>query len=84
MEKSKIVSFNPPPKERIISILSQRIDPSTFEVKTYQKKPTEEEACEAVKDAALIITYPGGPHITRKILEAARGVKLIQFFSRIR
>jgi len=81
MSKSKIVSFNPTPKERIISILSNQIDPSTFEVKAYHKKPTEEEACEAVKDATLIITYPGGPYITRQILEAAHGTKLIQFFS---
>jgi len=79
--KFKIVSFNGPPKEYITSNLSSRIDPSTFEVKAIQKKPTEEEACVAVKGATLIIIVPGGLYMNRKTLEAARGVKLIQFFS---
>jgi lactate dehydrogenase-like 2-hydroxyacid dehydrogenase len=77
MSKSKIILFNGPPKEYIISNLSSRIDPSTFEV----KKPPEEEACEAVRDATLIIAYPGKIHLDEKILEASSNVKLIQFFS---
>jgi len=77
MIKSKIILFNGPPKEYIISNLSSRIDPSTFEV----QKPTEEEACEAVKDATLIIAFPGTIYLDNKILEAAPNVKLIQFFS---
>jgi len=77
MSESKIILFNGPPKEYIISNLSSRIAPSTFEV----KKPTGEEACEAVKDATLIIAYPGKIYLDKKILEAASNVKLIQFFS---
>jgi len=77
MSKSKVILFNGPPKEYIISNLSSRIELSTFEV----KKPTEEEACEAVKDATLIIAYPGKIYLDKKILEAASNVKLIQFFS---
>ena len=77
MNKSKIILFNGPPKDYIISNLSSRIAPSTFEV----KKPTEEEACEAVKDATLIVAFPGKIYIDKKILGAATNVKLIQFFS---
>jgi len=80
MSKSKIVSFMMP-REEIASILSKQINPSTFEVKSYHNKLTEEEACEAVKDATLILTWPGRTHINKKILEAARGVELIQFGS---
>jgi glyoxylate reductase len=77
MSKFKIILVNGPPKEYVISNLSSRIDPSTFEV----KKPTEEEACEAVKDATIIIAYPGKIYLDKKILEATSNVKLIQFFS---
>jgi len=77
MNKSKIILFNGPQKEYIISNLSSRIDPSTFEV----KKSTEEEASKDVKDATLIIATPGKIYIDKKILDAALNVKLIQFFS---
>lgn len=77
MSKSKIILFNGPPREYIISNLSSQIDPSKFEV----KKPSEEEACEAVKDATLIIAFPGKIYLDKRILDAAPNVKLIQFFS---
>lgn len=80
MSKSKIVSFMMPVEE-ITSILTREFDLSTFEVESYRKRLTEEEACEAVKDATLILTWPNRPPITRKVLEAAQDVKLIQFGS---
>ncbi len=42
---------------------------------------TEEMACEAVRGASVILAFPGSPDLTRKFLEAAEGVKLIQFWS---
>jgi lactate dehydrogenase-like 2-hydroxyacid dehydrogenase len=80
MSKSKILSFFMS-EEEITSSLSKQVDPSTFEVKVIRKKLTEEETCEVVQETTLILTYPGGPHLTRKTLEAAHDVKLIQFIS---
>ena len=80
MSKSKIVSFMMPVEE-ITSILTREFNPSTFEVETYRKRLTEEEACEAVTDAQLILTWPNRPNVTRKVLEAAQEVELIQFGS---
>lgn len=81
MSKIKIVSFLPITAEVLSSRIAERIDPATVEIVAVPKKPTEEEACQAVEDATVILTWPRGPYFTRKILEAARGVKLIQFMS---
>jgi len=80
MNKSKIVSFMMPAEE-ITSILTREFNPSTFEVVSYRKRLTEEEACEAVKDATLILAWPNRPTATRKVLEAAKSVELVQFGS---
>jgi len=80
MSKSKIVSFMMPAEE-ITSILTREFNPSTFDVESYSKRLSEEEACEAVKDATLILAWPNRPIATRKVLEAAQKVELIQFGS---
>ena len=80
MNKSKIVSFMMPAEE-ITSILTREFDPSTYEVESYRKRLTEEEACEAVKDATLLLAWPNRPTVTRKVLESAKSVELIQFGS---
>lgn len=81
MSKSKIVLFNGPPAGFITSNLSSRMDPSTFEVKAYHTQPFEEEVYEVIRDATLIVAFPGKIFLDKKILEAARNVKLIQFLS---
>jgi glyoxylate reductase/D-3-phosphoglycerate dehydrogenase len=78
---SKIVLFNGPPAGYITSNLSSRIDPSTFKVTAFNKLPIEKEVYDALKDASLIIAYPGKIYLDRKILEAAQNVNLIQFLS---
>lgn len=78
MSKIKIVDFTPMPAEMTVSQLSSRTDMSNVKVVALPQRPTEEEACQAVKDATIIMTAPGGPRVTRKILEAARIVKLVQ------
>jgi lactate dehydrogenase-like 2-hydroxyacid dehydrogenase len=42
---------------------------------------TENEACELVKDATILLAFPGSPYMSRKMLEAAKNVELIQMFS---
>ena len=79
MSKHKIVNFTPAPAEMIVSQLSRRTDMSNVEVVAFPQQPTEEEACQAVKDATIIMPYPLGLRITRKILESAKKVKLVQF-----
>ena len=81
MSKSKIVLFNGPPAGFITSNLSSRMDPSTFEAKAFHTQPFEEEDYEVVRDATLIVAFPGKIFLDRKILEAAQNVKLIQFLS---
>lgn len=77
--KHKIVTINGPPEKYYISNLSPRIDPSKLEVKKYQSE--EKESTEALKEATLIIAFPGKIHIDKKILETAKNAKLIHFLS---
>ena len=81
MSKTKIVLFNGPPAGFITKNLSSRMDPSTFVVKAFHTKPIEEEVYGFIKDATLIVAFPGKIFIDRKILETAQNVKLIQFLS---
>jgi phosphoglycerate dehydrogenase-like enzyme len=61
------------------SYLSRHIDPSLYDVVAFPETPSEEEVCKAVKDATAIICSPTSP-FTRKMLESAKGVRLIQSF----
>lgn len=82
MVKSKIVSFTPQSAETIIANISHRIDPSTVDVVVVPRGLSEEEVCRAVEGATLIMALPGRPpYVNRRILEAARGVKLVHFGS---
>jgi phosphoglycerate dehydrogenase-like enzyme len=78
MSKTKIVNFCPMPAEVFILQLSRRTDVSNVEVVSLPQRLTEEEACQAVKDATIITTYPLAPRVTRKMLEAAEKLKLVQ------
>ncbi len=76
----KIVSFIGFSADQHISMFSRKIDPSRFEVVT-ASGASEDEACQVVKDATVILKGPGEPYISRKILESAQGLKLVQFGS---
>ncbi len=81
MTKPKIVSFLPylPNKQRII--FSRNREPSSIEVISLSPDVTEDEACKTVVGSTVILASPLGHRITRKILVAAQGVKLVQFGS---
>jgi len=79
MSKLKVVSLSSLSEEMLNTYLSRQIDPSLYEVVAFPKTPSEEEACKAVKDATVIFCSPLAP-FTRKMLESAKGVRLIQGF----
>ena len=78
MSKVKLVNFTPTPTEMIVSLLSSQTDMSNTEVVSFPPQLTEEEVCKVVNDATVIITYPFASKITRKVLEEAKKLKLIQ------
>ncbi len=81
MVKHKLVSFVGSPPEVIKRNLSSRIAPSTIDVVVLPPRTMEDECCEAVKGATAILKGPGEPYLSRRILEAAKGIKLVQFGS---
>ena len=63
------------------SLLSLKMDPSVLDVVVSLPPYNEDEVCEVVKDAKIILTSPGGPFLSRKILEAAQDLQFIIFGS---
>jgi len=81
MDKPKFVTFLPPPVDfQINHMFSNRIDPSQVDIVHVPIKASEDEVCQALLGATVIL-LPPIRHINRKMLEAARGVKLIQVIS---
>jgi phosphoglycerate dehydrogenase-like enzyme len=81
MNKPKLVTFLPPPIDfQVTHIFSNRIDPSKVEIVHVPRNASEEEICLAVAGTTVILATPVHS-LKRKILEAARGVKLIQVIS---
>ena len=81
MTGPRIVSFIWHPKEVLGSLFTNKIDELTIISAGMKPLVTEEIACEAVKGASVILAFPGSPDLSRKVLEAAEGVKLVQFWS---
>lgn len=81
MKKPKIVAFFNVPIEWLTSLLALKMDPSIFELKISRPPYDEDEVCQAVKDANIILTWVGGPFLSRKILEATKDLQFIQFGS---
>jgi len=77
----KIVNLMPWPLDT--ESLSTRLDLSKVEIKSLSSpKATEDEICATVAGATVIIAdYTANNYITRKVLEAAGGVRHIQFGS---
>jgi len=81
MNKPKVVTFLPAPLDFQLShIFSNRLDPSIVDLVQVTRDSSEDEACQTVVGASVIL-LPPIRHINRKILKAAKGVKLIQVIS---
>jgi phosphoglycerate dehydrogenase-like enzyme len=81
MSKYKIVSLLGFPEQVLRGWFSQRVDPSLFDVVVMPGGATEEEICDLVEGATVLLKGPGKPFVNRRILEAAEGVRLVQFGS---
>ncbi|MGD2142464.1 MAG: NAD(P)-dependent oxidoreductase, partial [Candidatus Bathyarchaeota archaeon] len=81
MSMFKIVSFLGSPEETHRSWFSERVDPSLLDVVVVPEGASEEAICESVRGATLIMKGPGRPFLNRRILEAAEGIRLVQFGS---
>lgn len=81
MEKAKILSFFQRPLEDQRSAFLKYVDSSEVEFTVARTDLSEEEVCEAVSDATIILATPGTPFLNRKILDSAKEVKLVQFVS---
>jgi phosphoglycerate dehydrogenase-like enzyme len=57
------------------------VDPADVEFTLPSPTLPEDELCEAVSGATMILSVPRAPYLNRRILEAARGVKLVKFIS---
>jgi len=57
------------------------VDPSEIEFTVARRDLSEDEVCEAISDATLILATPGTPFLNRKVLDSAKELKLVQFLS---
>jgi len=75
--KQKIVSFLSLSQDEVKSLFKDRNDVNIVSggVRT---TTSEDEACKIVEDATVILGFPGSPYITRKVLESAKALKLVQ------
>jgi lactate dehydrogenase-like 2-hydroxyacid dehydrogenase len=81
MGNPKIVSYIPQPLERQKSWFLKYVDPSKVDFIVGDCESSEDEVCKAVSGSTLILASPVTPFLNRKVLESAKGVKLIQFAS---
>jgi len=78
MSLPKIVYFTPRflyPKNSILKDISE---PASILIGGGKGTTDEEAACEAVKDASLILVNPMSPNISRRVLESAKRLRLVQ------
>ena len=78
---TKIVSFAQFPPQAQRSWFLKHTNPSELEFTVARRDLTEEEVCDAVSDATIIIATPNSPFLSRNVLDAAKKVKLVQFVS---
>ena len=81
MGNPKIVSYIPQPIERQKSWYLKYVDPSKVDFIAGDCESSEDEVCNAVSGSTLILASPATPFLNRRILESAKGVKLIKFVS---
>jgi phosphoglycerate dehydrogenase-like enzyme len=76
----KIVSFSSSSEETQKAWFSGRVDPSLIDIVVMPRWASEEEVSESVRGATVIMKGPG-TFLNRRILQAAEGIRLIQFGS---
>jgi len=78
MAKPRIVSFLVDPAESIAEKFNGKTGPLTVTRAGPKHEITEEQSCVIVKDATVIVVFPGSTHMSERILESAEKVRLIQ------
>jgi lactate dehydrogenase-like 2-hydroxyacid dehydrogenase len=81
MNIPKIVSYIPVHIEQQKSWFFRYADIDKVNFIVEDCKSSEDEVCKAVSGSTLILASPLTPFLNRKILEAAKGVKLVKFAS---
>ena len=81
MANPKIVSYIPQPLELQKSWFLKYVDPSKVDFIVGDCESSEDEVCKAVSGSTLILASPVTPFLNRRILESAKGVKLVKFAS---
>jgi phosphoglycerate dehydrogenase-like enzyme len=76
--KHNLVSFLTESEDELGALFEGRTEGLQIVRGGVRVNTSEDEACEAVKDATIIVAFPGSPYITRRVLEAAKKVKLVQ------
>jgi lactate dehydrogenase-like 2-hydroxyacid dehydrogenase len=80
VDKPRLVSFLIDSAESIAEKFRGKTGALTVTRAGSQNEVTEEESCKIVKDATVIVVYPGSPDMSRRILESAEKVRLIQSY----
>jgi phosphoglycerate dehydrogenase-like enzyme len=81
LNRPKVVTFLPPPLEfQKEHIFSNRFDPSKVDLVHVPRDASEEEACKIVSGATVILAPPIR-RFNRRLMQAAKGVKLLQAIS---
>jgi phosphoglycerate dehydrogenase-like enzyme len=78
MKGQNIVYFSPAPHEEFAAYLDGFAEPSSIIVGGIRGSVDEDAVCEIVKDASLILIMPMSPMISKKVLEAATQLELVQ------
>lgn len=80
MEKPLLVSFLEDSKTSLEEKFKGKIGALTVVRAGSHFELTEDEACEKIKDATVAVVFPGSLFLSKKILESASRLKLIQTF----
>lgn len=76
--KHKLVSFLTTSEKNLAALFKGRTEELEIVCGGLRTNTSEDEVCEAVRDADIIVAFPGSPLITRRVLEAAKKCKLVQ------
>jgi lactate dehydrogenase-like 2-hydroxyacid dehydrogenase len=80
LEKPKLVSFLNDSKKTLEEKFKGKTGPLTIARAGSHFEITEDEACEKIKEATVAVVFPGSLFLSKKILESASRLKLIQTF----
>ncbi len=80
MEETELVSFLNHSAESIAEMFKGKTGPLTVTRAGPRHENTEDEACEKVKDAKVIVVFPGSTNMTKRILGSAKKIGFIQAF----